>query len=247
MTFKQKLLQGAPLTGTWIALASPLAAEALGYCGMDFLVVDTEHSPADGMDVVAQLQAIGNTPAHPIVRVTELNAMLVKRAMDAGAASILFPMIDSAAHAQAAVAAMRYPPQGIRGMAGMVRAAKFGTDAAYAATANENACCIVQIESAAALSAVAEIAAVSGVDCLFAGPADLSASLGIGMRDEALFAALETVQRAAKANNKPCGIFAGDAAFARRAKAMGYSLIALGADVMHLTRGVRAFREAFEG
>jgi 2-keto-3-deoxy-L-rhamnonate aldolase RhmA len=246
MDFKQKLLAGQPLTGTWVTFASPLVAEALGYQGFDFLVIDTEHAPGDTMDVTAQLQAVGNTAAHPIVRVTELSAMLVKRAMDAGASSILFPMIDTNAQAQAAVAAMRYPPQGMRGMAGIVRAAKFGADAAYTKTANEKASCIVQIESKTALSNVQGIAAVQGVDCLFVGPADLSASLGVSARDDALFDALREVAQAAKHAGKPCGIFAGDPAFARKARDLGYTLISLAADVMLLTRGAKAFREAFD-
>jgi 2-dehydro-3-deoxyglucarate aldolase len=246
MNFKQRLLERAPLTGTWLTFASPNVAEALGHQGFDFLVVDTEHAPGDAMDVVAQLQAIGNTAAHPIVRVTELSNMLVKRAMDAGASTVLFPMIDSAEQARAAVAAMRYPPQGVRGMAGIVRAAKFGADAAYTKTANEHACCIAQIESKTALANVNEIAAVEGVDCLFVGPADLSASLGVSARDDVLLDALKAVAQAAKQSGKPCGIFAGDPAFARKARDLGYTLISLAADVMLLARGAKAFREAFD-
>jgi 2-keto-3-deoxy-L-rhamnonate aldolase RhmA len=198
------------------------------------------------MDVTAQLQAVGNTAVHPIVRVTELSNMLVKRAMDAGASTLLFPMIDTAAQAQAAVAAMRYPPHGVRGMAGIVRAAKFGADAGYTKNANGAACCIVQIESKTALENVRSIAAVDGVDCLFVGPADLSASLGVPMRDDALFDALNTIAQAAQRAGKPCGIFAGDPAFARKARDLGYSMIALAADVMLLARGAKAFKEAFE-
>lgn len=244
--FKHKLLAGQPLTGTWVTFASPLVAEALGHQGFDFLVIDTEHAPGDAMDVTAQLQAVGNTAAHPIVRVTELSNMLVKRAMDAGASSVLFPMIDTATQAHAAVAAMRYPPAGVRGMAGIVRAAKFGADVAYTKSANEQACCIVQIESKAALNNVAQIAAVQGVDCLFVGPADLSASLGMSAREDAFFDALRSIAAAAKTAGKPCGIFAGDPAFARKARDLGYTLISLAADVMLLARGAKAFKEAFE-
>jgi 4-hydroxy-2-oxoheptanedioate aldolase len=198
------------------------------------------------MDVTAQLQAVGNTAAHPVVRVPELSNVLVKRAMDAGASTLLFPMIDTAAQAQAAVAAMRYPPQGVRGMAGIVRAAKFGTDASYTKRAGGGACCIVQIESKTALENVGSIAAADGVDCLFVGPADLSASLGMPMRDDALFDALNTIAQAAQQAGKPCGIFAGDPAFARKARDLGYSMIALAADVMLLASGAKAFKEAFE-
>jgi 2-dehydro-3-deoxyglucarate aldolase len=246
MNFKQTLHAGQSLTGTWLTFASPLVAEALGHQGFDFLVIDTEHAPGDAMDVTAQLQAVGNTNAHPIVRVTELSAMLVKRAMDAGASTLLFPMIDTAEQARTAVAAMRYPPQGVRGMAGIVRAAKFGADALYTLHANDNACCIVQIESKTALANVQQIAAVEGVDCLFVGPADLSASLGVRMRDDALFDALNAIAQATQQAGKPCGIFAGDPEFARKARDLGYTLISLAADVMLLARGAKAFKEAFD-
>jgi len=104
---KQRLRAGETLYGCWLSLGAPLAAEALSHAGFDFLVVDTEHSPIDGMDVVALLQAVGNGAAAPVVRVAENAAVRVKRAMDAGCATIVFPAVNDADEARRAVAAMR--------------------------------------------------------------------------------------------------------------------------------------------
>lgn len=241
---KQRLRNGERLFGCWLSLASTLAAEALAGAGFDFLVVDGEHSPADTMDTVALLQAIGAGGSQPIVRVTDSQPWLAKRALDAGSATLLFPMIGSADEARRAVAAMRYPQGGsggLRGVAGVVRAARFGLIADYVHTANEDACTIVQIESAAAVAASAQIAAVDGVDCLFVGPADLAASLGyLGDSSHVdVQRAIDQVLAAATAQGKRAGIFAGSAREGREYAARGFALIALAADVIWLLQGAR--------
>jgi 2-dehydro-3-deoxyglucarate aldolase len=241
---KEKLRARAPLWGCWLTLASPLVAEALSHAGFDFLVVDTEHSPADGMDVVAMLQALGNGAAAPVVRVTENQPMLVKRAMDAGCGTIVFPSVHSARQAQRAVASTRYPAGangGLRGVAGINRGARFGLDRDHLQRANDDACAIVQIESAAGLAQVDAIAALDGVDALFVGPADLAASLGHLGRPEHpdVAAAIERVARAAAAHGKAAGIFAGSAEAARRCADLGFTFIALAADVVWLLKGAR--------
>jgi 2-dehydro-3-deoxyglucarate aldolase len=243
-SLKPALLARQPLWGCWLTLASPLVAEALSHAGFDFLVVDTEHSPADTMEVVAQLQAIGNGTAQPVVRVTENQPALVKRAMDAGGATVLFPNVNSADEARRAVAAMRYPQGGnggLRGVAGINRGARFGLRRDDVVHANAVACTIVQIESAAALAAVEDIAAVEGVDALFVGPADLSASLGqLGNPSHPqVVEAIAHVARAARAAGKSAGIFAGNAQAARGYAAAGYNFIALAADVVWLLNGAR--------
>jgi len=239
---KQRLRAGETLYGCWLSLGAPLAAEALSHAGFDFLVVDTEHSPIDGMDVVALLQAVGNGAAAPVVRVAENAAVRVKRAMDAGCATIVFPAVNDADEARRAVAAMRYPPAGVRGVAGAVRAARYGFDRDYLARANDNACAIVQIESAAALAAVDAIAAVDGVDVLFVGPADLAASLGhLGASSHAdVQAAVDRIAEAARTRGKAAGIFATSAAQARDYAARGFTLIALAADTTWLLQGATA-------
>ena len=241
---KQRLAAGEQLFGCWLSLASPMAAEALACAGFDFLVVDGEHSPADTMDTVALLQAIAAGGSQPIVRVAENSTWLAKRALDAGSATLLFPMVASADEARRAVAAMRYPQHGNggqRGVVGIGRAARYGLAGDYLRTANDSACTIVQIESAAGVAASSAIAAVDGVDALFVGPADLAASLGhlgdSGHID--VQQAIDRVLAAAKAQGKCAGIFAGSAEEARVFIARGFTLVALAADVIWLLAGAR--------
>jgi len=244
-TFKHRLAQHETVYGGWLALSSPLAAEALGHAGFDFLVADTEHAPADTMDLVALLQALSATPVHAVVRVTENAPALVKRAMDAGAQTVLFPNVNSAAEARLAAAAMRFPEQGnggLRGVAGVTRGNRFGLVPGMLLAANAAACTIVQIESAAALAAVEQIAAVDTVDALFVGPADLSASLGhLGDAAHAeVQAAIARVAQVAAAHRKAAGILALDSAQARRYRELGYTMIALGLDTQWLLQAARA-------
>lgn len=241
---KSKLSAGKTLYGCWLSLASPVAAEALAQAGFDFLVVDGEHSPADTMDTVALLQAIAAGGSLPIVRVSDNREWLAKRALDAGSPTLLFPMVQSADDARRAAAAMRYPQGdngGVRGVAGVVRAARFGLAADYVHTANDDACTIVQIESAAAVAVSRDIAAVDGVDCLFVGPADLAASLGhLGDSGHAeVQEAIAKVLAAATAAGKCAGIFAATSQEARAYAARGFTLIALAADVIWLLRAAR--------
>ncbi len=241
---KSRLRAGETLYGCWLSLASTVAAEALACAGFDFLVVDGEHSPADTMDTLALLQAIAAGGSQPIVRVTDNQPWLAKRAIDAGSPTLLFPMIGTLEEARRAAASMRYPQRGnggSRGVAGVVRAARFGLVGDYVHTANEDACTIVQIESAAALAVCGEIAAVDGVDCLFVGPADLAASLGY-LGDSAnaeVQLAIDRVQAAARARGKCAGIFAGSVQEARDYAARGFTLVALAADVIWMLRGAR--------
>ena len=221
-----------------------MAAEALACAGFDFLVVDGEHSPADTMDTVALLQAIAAGGSQPVVRVAENAAWLAKRALDAGSPTLLFPMVASPDDARRAVASVRYPSRGNASdtaVAGVVRAARFGLAADYVHSANEAACTMVQIESAAAVEACGEIAAVEGVDVLFVGPADLAASVGhLGNSGHAeVQRAIDRVLAAAKAQRKAAGIFAGSADEARGYAARGFTLIALAADVIWLLAGAR--------
>jgi 2-dehydro-3-deoxyglucarate aldolase len=241
---KQRLAAGERLYGCWLSLASPIAAEALACAGFDFLVVDGEHSPADTMDAVALLQAIAAGGSQPVVRVAENSAWLAKRALDAGSPTLLFPMVASADDARRAVSAVRYPQQGNsgqRGVAGVVRAARFGLTPDYLHTANAAACVLVQIESAAAVRQAEAIAAVDGVDALFIGPADLAASLG-HLGDSAhpdVQGAIDRVLAAAKAQGRAAGIFAGSIDEARDYAVRGFTLMALAADVIWMLAGAR--------
>jgi 2-keto-3-deoxy-L-rhamnonate aldolase RhmA len=239
----------API-GTWISSASPLVAEALGHAGFDWGVIDMEHAPADLMEVVHQLQAVGNTKMVPVVRVPWNDAVVVKRVLDAGAQTVLFPFVQDAAEAARAVAATRYPPEGVRGMAGATRASRFGTTPDYLRNANKGVAVIVQLETAAALAQLEAIAAVPGVDALFIGPADLSASMGhVGhFTHPAVMAAMTDAARRAKALGMPIGTLGATAEAATRYRAMGFEFMAVGTDLGLLMQGaqsaIRALRAA---
>src|SRR6266478_1344326 len=167
--FKRAIASGKTPIGAWLMSGAPSTAEALASVGFDFLVVDMEHTPIDTPQMVGILQAIAGTPAQAIVRPPWNDMVMVKRAMDAGAQTLLFPFVQNADEAKRAVASTRYPPAGVRGVAAVHRGSRYGTVPNYQKRAHEEICVIVQIEA---------IAAVPGVDSIFIGPADLSASMG---------------------------------------------------------------------
>jgi 2-keto-3-deoxy-L-rhamnonate aldolase RhmA len=230
-----------PPIGTWIMSASPLVAEAVGHAGFDWGVVDMEHAPLDLMGVVHLLQALGNTRMVPVVRVPWNDAVTVKRVLDAGATTVLFPFVQTADEARAAVAATRYPPQGVRGMAGMSRASRFGTVPHYLKTANQHMGVIVQLESVQALQQLEAIAAVDGVDALFIGPADLSGSMGhVGeLSHPAVMQAMADAARRCQALGKPLGTLAGTPEQAVRYRAMGFAYVAISGDLGLLMKGAQ--------
>jgi 2-keto-3-deoxy-L-rhamnonate aldolase RhmA len=230
-----------PPLGTWILSASPLVAEAVGHAGFDWGVLDMEHSPLDLNEVVHMLQAVGNTKMVPVLRVPWNEAVVVKRVLDAGATTVLFPFVQNAAEAADAVAATRYPPEGRRGMAGMSRAARFGTVADYFTTANRDIGVIVQLESMAAIEALDQIAAVPGVDALFIGPADLSADMGLVgqlMHPRVMDVMARAARRCAELG-KPVGTIGGNAQEVARYRAAGYTFVALGSDLGLLVGGAQ--------
>jgi len=155
----------APL-GTWIMAASPLVTEAMGHAGFQWGVIDMEHTPLDMMEVIHLLQAAGNTKMVPIVRVPWNDTVSIKRVLDAGAQTLLIPFVQNAEEAKRAVAATRYPPEGIRGLAGMSRGSKFGTVPDYAKTANKTVGAVLQLETPAAIAQLEAIAAVPGVELI---------------------------------------------------------------------------------
>ena len=230
-----------PPIGTWIMSASPLVAEAVGHAGFDFGVIDMEHSPLDLRDVVHLLQAVGNTKMLPIVRVPWNDAVTVKRVLDAGATTLLFPMVGSADEAARAVAATRYPPHGVRGVAGMSRATRFGTRADFIHAADREMGVIVQLETPAALDALPAIAAVPGVDALFVGPADLAAAMGHPGENlhPAVMERMARAARLARELGKPIGTLGGNAQAVVQYRAAGYCFVALGADLSLLMKGAQ--------
>ena len=164
--------------GTWLMAAAPATAEALGHAGFDFLVVDMEHVPIDVPDLAHILRAIGTTPAEPLVRLAWNDQVLIKRVLDVGAPTIMLPFVQTVAEAEAAVRFAKYPPAGIRGVAAVHRASRFGAAADYLKQANEETSVIVQLETPEAIDLLPKIAALPGIDAVFVGPGDLAASMG---------------------------------------------------------------------
>ena len=232
-SFKRDLLAGKKLIGCWSSLANAITTEVLGVAGFDWILLDGEHSPNDVGTFIPQLMALKDSPSAPFVRPTSNNAVEIKRLLDAGFYNFLVPFVESAEEARAAVAATRYPPQGIRGVSVSQRSNRYGTVPDYFQGINEQICVAVQIESHAAVLASRSIAEVDGVDCVFVGPSDLAASLGYlgnaGHPD--VQKAIESVFASARASGKPTGILAPVEADARRYMDMGATFVAVGSDL----------------
>ena len=177
--FKRALVEGRPQIGLWTSLGTGLAAEVLGGAGFDWLLIDTEHSPTEVPMVVDQLRTLEAFPATtPIVRPAWNDIVLIKRILDLGVQTLLVPYVQTAEEARRAVAATRYPPEGVRGIAATIRANRYGRIKDYHAQASREMCVLVQLETRRALSELEAIAAVDGVDGLFIGPSDLAGDLG---------------------------------------------------------------------
>ena len=231
-----------PPVGTWITSASPLVAEAIGCAGFDWGVVDMEHAPLDTMGVVHLLQALAGTKMVPVVRVPWNDAVVVKRVLDAGAATLLYPFIENADEARRAVAATRYPPEGVRGVSGMTRATRYGTVPNYLKTANQQVGVIVQLETPQALTQLEAVAAVDGVDAIFIGPADLSAAMGhMGQQTHPAVMDLmaKAVQRC-KAVGKPVGTLGGTPETVAQYRATGFDFVAVSSDIGLMMRSAQA-------
>jgi 2-keto-3-deoxy-L-rhamnonate aldolase RhmA len=235
--------------GTWVMSASPLVAEAIGCAGFDWGVLDMEHTPLDMMELVHLLQAVGNTPMVPVVRVPWNDTLWVKRALDAGARTLLVPFVQDADEAARAVAATRYPPDGVRGMAGMSRGSRFGTTPDYLRSANAEQCVVVQLETPQAIAALEAIAGVPGVDALFVGPGDLSGAMGHpgDLTHDDVLAAMADAARRAHALGKPIGTVGGTPEVVQRYRDMGYDFVAIASDLGLLMRAAQAAAAALGG
>ncbi|MEX6505968.1 HpcH/HpaI aldolase/citrate lyase family protein [Jiella sp. M17.18] len=230
-----------PPLGTWLMAAAPATAEAMGHSGFDFLVVDMEHVPIEVADLAHILRAVGTTPAVPVVRLAWNDQVLVKRCLDAGAETIMLPFVETAEAARQAVAFAKYPPMGVRGVAAVHRASRFGAAGDYLKRANDETCVIVQLETPQAIGRLAEIAAVPGVDALFVGPGDLAASMGrIGeIAHPEVQAMIERAAKDAKAAGKPVGIVGPNPEMVTRFLGYGYSFAAVASDIAMMTGRAR--------
>ncbi len=246
--FKTKLLAKELQIGLWLSLASPYTAELCGGAGFDWLTIDGEHGPNDLRSILSQLQALAGSASQPIVRAVAGEAWMLKQLLDIGAQTLLIPMVETAEQAGALVAAVRYPPRGIRGVgAAVARASGFDRQPGYLAGADADICLLVQVETARGLENLEAIAAVPGIDGLFIGPADLSASLGhLGdPTAPAAQAAIDDGVRRIVATGKAAGILMSDPALIQRAIDLGASFVAVGSDVGLLARGADALAQRY--
>jgi 4-hydroxy-2-oxoheptanedioate aldolase len=237
--FKHAIAAGTQQLGLWSSLASNYTVEVIAGAGFDWLLLDTEHSPNDLESVLSQLQACAAYATHPVVRVAWNDTVLIKRFLDIGTQSLLIPFVQNAEEARAAVAATRYPPQGVRGVAGLTRATRFGRVPGYAKRAHEELCVLLQVETKEALDNIEAICAVEGVDGVFIGPADLHASLGYTGEtgNPAVVPMIEDAIRRIRQAGKAAGVLTSAEAEVRRYIAAGSSFTAVGADVGILARG----------
>jgi len=241
-TFKRGLQAGTPQIGLWISLCSGFAADAVADVGYDWLLMDMEHAPNDLGTVLSQLQAAWPHGSTPLVRPMWNDAVLVKRLLDIGAPGLLFPMVQTAEEAAAAVAACRYPPRGIRGVSTTQRGNRFGRDKEYFDQVEEETCVLVQVETLEAIERIEEIAGVEGVDGVFFGPADIAASMGkMGqITDPDLWETILAAAKRVQALGKPVGTLVSDPDITRRVLDAGFLFVAVGADLGLLARGAEA-------
>ena len=247
--FKRAITSGKTPIGCWLMSGAPATAEALGCAGFDFLVVDTEHTPIDTPQMIDILRTIAGTPAAAIVRPPWNDMVMVKRVLDAGAQSLLLPFVQNADEARRAVAHTRYPPAGVRGVAGTHRGSRYGTVPNYFKRAHEEICVIVQIETVSAFEHLEAIASVPGVDSLFIGPSDLSASMGLlgDVSNAAVQEKLAAAAQTCKKLGKPCGIIGFNPEMAKKFLGYGFSWIAVGSDMSLMVSRGQEYLAAMRG
>lgn len=243
---RARLGAGETLIGTFLNLGSPVSAEICGSVGFDWVLVDLEHGSGTEADLLAQLQALSSTPASGLVRVESHERSRFGRALDAGAAGVMAPRVDSAEEARRVVSSTRYPPAGTRGVALMNRAAGFGSRVGALNEADDLVLVVVQIESPTAVADAKAIAAVDGVDVLFVGPSDLSHSLGcFGRFDEERYRdAVAAVASACRDAGKAAGVLAGTPADAAGYLEQGYRFVGVSGDGGFLAKGAAAVATA---
>jgi len=246
--FKAAIASPGAQIGLWLGLADPYSAELCATAGFDWLLVDGEHGPNDLRSMLAVLQAVAPYRSHPVLRIPQGDTALIKQVLETGATTLLVPMVESAEQARALVRAMRYPPAGVRGVgSGLARSSRWSAYPRYLHEADERMCLLVQVETTTALAQLNEIAAVDGVEGVFIGPADLSASMGHlgepGHPD--VRAAIEhAIQRILAAGKAP-GILAVDEALARHYIELGARFVAVGVEATMLARATRELAVRF--
>lgn len=248
--FKQALREQRSQIGLWVGLADANAAEALAATGYDWLLIDGEHAPNDPRSVLEQLRAVAPYASHAVVRPVQGDVALIKQYLDIGAQTLLVPMVDTAEQAALMVRAMRYAPEGVRGMgAALARASRWNQVDDYVNQANHQMCLLVQAETVVALDNLDAIAAVDGVDGVFFGPADLSASMGYrgqASHPKVQQAILDGIAKV-RAAGKAAGILTADPVAAQRYLEAGCEFVAIGVDTTLLVRAASDLLRSFKG
>jgi len=246
--FKEALSRGERQVGLWCALASPIAAEILAGAGFDWIVIDGEHAPNDITTLLPQLQAMRGGTAEPVFRVPWNDPVIIKRALDVGARSLLIPFVQNAEEARKAVAAARYPPLGIRGVAVTPRATGYGRTQGYHRSAHHETCILVQLETKTALIEIEAVAAIEGVDGIFIGPSDLAAAFGhLGNpKHPEVQAAIKDAAARIRGTGKSAGFLTGNVDDAEGYFEMGYNFTAVGSDVGILARNAESIAARFQ-
>ena len=246
---RERVLRGELTVGTFLNLGSSLTAEIAGRAGLDWVLIDLEHGAGNRQNLLFQLQAVEGTPATPLVRLPWNDPVMFKLMLDLGPSGVMVPWVSSAEEAQRAVAAMRYPPQGVRGVASMNRACGFGAEFdAYFRSANDQLLLAAQIESRQAVECAGAIAAVEGVDVLFVGPMDLSVSLGVpGQFDHPkMRAAKAQVVEACRQAGKAAGALLAREEEIQDAVDGGYTFVAISSDSAVVMQGMKRIAAAFQ-
>lgn len=248
-TFKQRLRSGEAQIGLWLGLADAYCAELAANAGFDWLLIDGEHAPNDLRTLLGQLQAVAPYASQPVIRPVIGDTALIKQVLDIGVQTLLVPMVESADQARELVRAIHYPPHGVRGVgSALARASRWNSIPGYLDKADEQMCLLVQIESREGLANLDAIAAVDGVDGVFVGPADLSASMGFrgnpGHPD--VQAAIEDAIARIRQAGKAAGILSADEKLARRYLELGAAFVAVGVDTTVLMRGLQTLAATFK-
>jgi 4-hydroxy-2-oxoheptanedioate aldolase len=247
--FKANLRAGKAQIGLWLGLANAYSAELCASAGFDWLLIDGEHAPNDLRSILGQLQAVAPYGAHPVVRPPVGETYLIKQILDIGAQTLLIPMVETSEQAAGMVAAVRYPPKGVRGVgSGLARASRFNRIPNYLQTADDQICLLVQVESRRGLDNIEAIAATDGVDGVFIGPSDLAAALGhLGSPGHAeVQAAIEQGIARILAAGKAPGALIADESLSRRYLSLGALFVAVGTDVALLVKATESLAGRFK-
>ena len=248
-TLKQKLIARERVIG-WIQVtASADVTEVLAGAGFDFVMIDHEHGLGGLSELISQLRALKGTGTAALVRVPSHDASYARRLLDAGVLNILFPGVESAEAARAAVHACRYPPHGSRGAGGSLRATDYDRDFGYYERAMDDTLVGIQVESARGIAALDEILAVEGIDLIVIGPRDVSASIGKLNRfdDEEVKALCATAEQRIRSSRVAFGSVIYPGLTAREMFERGHQLILAGSDVAFLTRSAKEALGAIKG